>query len=437
MSDELIEKIARLVEFHTETLTADGMVDSRMVAQEIRDFAMAQQDAAPYTPEYLYKVAVNARIPIDFKKKMALFELIDALEKPDSASLNQNTAEQNAAQQAPCYSEVKPSQDNSPLEEGATSTLATHAAERLTVEDQGLDEATPRVPAKPAVAAPIAGDAAAAAQDALVIDSLLAAQITHEVINTCGNQGGDTWEDKVERGVIAGLAHNAARIAALVADNKQLCKQFELRANAQDPLTMAIRERAEKAEQEVARLTADAKPVAWWLIEKQENIAFYWEGAIEPNHQYWRWNRDASKAVRFPTEEAAKNVLGHLKLWQSYVDGNGGYVKEAKAVEHIFCNAPSHADIDCAQYLKDGETPAERITRALKDIDGLLTMLAQEKRKNESAASKIAQLNLDAMTLALRLMGENDDSFAPETREVMKRFRPMCEALLQGEENEM
>jgi hypothetical protein len=36
--------------------------------------------------------------------------------------------------------------------------------------------------------------------------------------------------------------------------------------------------------------------------------------------------------------------------------------------------------------------------------------------------SQIAQLEEDCMTLALRLIGEDFDTFAPETREVMERW---------------
>lgn len=32
----------------------------------------------------------------------------------------------------------------------------------------------------------------------------------------------------------------------------------------------------------------------------------------------------------------------------------------------------------------------------------------------------------DCLTLALRLYAENDNTFAPETREVMSRWRPKC-----------
>lgn len=43
------------------------------------------------------------------------------------------------------------------------------------------------------------------------------------------------------------------------------------------------------------------------------------------------------------------------------------------------------------------------------------------------------QLERDCMTLALRLYGENVNTFAPETAAVMDRWRPRCAALLAGD----
>lgn len=36
------------------------------------------------------------------------------------------------------------------------------------------------------------------------------------------------------------------------------------------------------------------------------------------------------------------------------------------------------------------------------------------------------RLRKDCLTLALRLLGESPDTFAPETAEVMDRWRPVC-----------
>lgn len=50
-------------------------------------------------------------------------------------------------------------------------------------------------------------------------------------------------------------------------------------------------------------------------------------------------------------------------------------------------------------------------------------------------ANHARQLERDAMTMALRLWGEDESTFSPETREVMKRWRPRVEALLNGEQS--
>jgi hypothetical protein len=44
-------------------------------------------------------------------------------------------------------------------------------------------------------------------------------------------------------------------------------------------------------------------------------------------------------------------------------------------------------------------------------------------------------LESDATTLALRLLGEGEETFSPETAEVMSRWRPVCLRLLQGGED--
>ena len=44
----------------------------------------------------------------------------------------------------------------------------------------------------------------------------------------------------------------------------------------------------------------------------------------------------------------------------------------------------------------------------------------------ETAADMIDSLKDDVLTLTRRLMGENEDSFAPETLEVFRRWREVC-----------
>lgn len=43
---------------------------------------------------------------------------------------------------------------------------------------------------------------------------------------------------------------------------------------------------------------------------------------------------------------------------------------------------------------------------------------------------ELQQVKSDCLTLALRLHGEDESSFAPETLEVMKRWRPKIEEVL-------
>lgn len=91
--------------------------------------------------------------------------------------------------------------------------------------------------------------------------------------------------------------------------------------------------------------------------------------------------------------------------------------------------------------MTDARTQTPRTDEALERFAeegafAIFPLMRQMERELATARAAVSNMRLDAMTLALRLMGESDDSFAPETRDVMKRFRPMCEALLRGEENE-
>jgi len=40
--------------------------------------------------------------------------------------------------------------------------------------------------------------------------------------------------------------------------------------------------------------------------------------------------------------------------------------------------------------------------------------------------NEIIQLKKDALVMALRLMGEDDETFSPECHEVMKRWKPIA-----------
>lgn len=46
---------------------------------------------------------------------------------------------------------------------------------------------------------------------------------------------------------------------------------------------------------------------------------------------------------------------------------------------------------DCEQYLKEGETPAQRIERERRDTEALLNLLIREKQKTEAMAKEVAR----------------------------------------------
>ena len=56
--------------------------------------------------------------------------------------------------------------------------------------------------------------------------------------------------------------------------------------------------------------------------------------------------------------------------------------------------------------------------------------IAAMLRQGATAIERVAELEKDCLTLAMRLYGESDDTFSPETYEVMKRWRPVMEAAL-------
>lgn len=47
---------------------------------------------------------------------------------------------------------------------------------------------------------------------------------------------------------------------------------------------------------------------------------------------------------------------------------------------------------DCEQYLKEGETPAQRIERERRDTEAVLNLLIREKRKTERMRETLQQI---------------------------------------------
>jgi len=51
---------------------------------------------------------------------------------------------------------------------------------------------------------------------------------------------------------------------------------------------------------------------------------------------------------------------------------------------------------DCEQYLKEDETPAQRIERERRDTEAVLNLLIREKRKTEELSAEVDRLHKDA-----------------------------------------
>lgn len=47
---------------------------------------------------------------------------------------------------------------------------------------------------------------------------------------------------------------------------------------------------------------------------------------------------------------------------------------------------------ECAPFLKEGESPKERIERERRDTDAVLTLLVREKKKNETLSAAMNQI---------------------------------------------
>ena len=126
-------------------------------------------------------------------------------------------------------------------------------------------------------------------------------------------------------------------------------------------------------------------------------------------------------------------------------------VNKAKAM----LSAPDRQKDGIQEELIEARATIERLLDSEQDKimamseDQINAALRLEGRDPEDVArlgkqaAKLALLTVekesverDCLTLALRLYGENENTFAPNTREVMSRWRPKCQALLSGEIDE-
>lgn len=74
---------------------------------------------------------------------------------------------------------------------------------------------------------------------------------------------------------------------------------------------------------------------------------------------------------------------------------------------------PEHLIAECAKYLKDGETPVQRIERERRDTDAALTLLIREKERTKA----LEELLCSAHCIALRHGADTAwDTFAASIR---------------------
>lgn len=79
----------------------------------------------------------------------------------------------------------------------------------------------------------------------------------------------------------------------------------------------------------------------------------------------------------------------HGSVYWDFVNGESAWGPSARAVLALF--APILAEkereiAECAPYLKDGETPRQRMDRDHADREGLMRLLEQERRRTEALA---------------------------------------------------
>src|SRR5574343_710404 len=90
-------------------------------------------------------------------------------------------------------------------------------------------------------------------------------------------------------------------------------------------------------------------------------------------------------------------------------------------------------DGTCRRPARRGEERMKSRTPISDELDSRMMSARNEMEAADIAGAILVsheQMESDAMTPALRLYGEDDSTFSPECYEVMRRWRPMVEAIL-------
>ena len=77
----------------------------------------------------------------------------------------------------------------------------------------------------------------------------------------------------------------------------------------------------------------------------------------------------------------------------------------------------------------DDMVPRSRLNAVEQELTEVKTKLSEVQKV---AHAYINALEKDALTMAMRLMGEDENTFAPETIEVMRRWKKKCMLILRS-----
>ena len=92
--------------------------------------------------------------------------------------------------------------------------------------------------------------------------------------------------------------------------------------------------------------------------------------------------------------------------------------------------------LDCEQYLKEGETPAQRIKREIEDCLSLMKLLEKEKLKSESLEAENAKFK-EAVSEVVRLLWDSmsrQESVGPHGGYIYMKLRPTLAELTGGKD---
>ena len=135
-------------------------------------------------------------------------------------------------------------------------------------------------------------------------------------------------------------------------------------------------------------------------------------------------------------------ILAEVEQWQRIIVTHVDVIAEKDA--HIkelegYLNKPPGERLvcdDCFYPSKVKELQADigllhrkMTSPRITEMEAQIEVLQAEANRN---MEELCRARADALVMALRLLGEDDNSFGPECHEVMKRWGEIAEAALQG-----